>query len=179
MKTYKDLGTEVGSLVDEKNTAYGNSFNVAEDFIKLLWPTGVPPKAFNDMLCVVRIFDKLKRIAASKAYNGESPYRDIAGYALLGLMKDQAKPSWSPAESVVEDQTVWDGEAMWAPFNDLKLGDAKNIKKQIVSKLKKKKKLISKGIRRCGSTGCGNEAWPKQLVCGKHGAAIVQALSRK
>lgn len=102
---YEDLGSEVGKLVDEKNTAYGNSFNVAEDFIKLLWPNGVPPEAFNDMLCVVRIFDKLKRIATNKGYGGESPYRDIAGYALLGLMKDQEnKPkTWTPAE-LVEDE---------------------------------------------------------------------------
>ena len=85
---YKDLGSDVGALVDEKNKAYGNSFEVSEDFIKLLWPNGVPPEAYRDMLCVVRIFDKLKRIAANKNWNSESPYRDIAGYGLLGLMKD-------------------------------------------------------------------------------------------
>jgi hypothetical protein len=124
MMNYKTLGEEVGQLVDEKNTAYGNSFNVAEDFIKLLWPNGVPPEAFNDMLCVVRIFDKLKRIATNKAYGGESPYRDIAGYALLGLMKDKVRDgsayydvtptTWTPAE-LAEDIPVLDVELTSTP----------------------------------------------------------------
>jgi hypothetical protein len=41
------------------------------------------------MLCVVRIFDKLKRIATNKDAFGESPYGDIIGYGLLGLHKDK------------------------------------------------------------------------------------------
>ena len=117
MMDYKTLGEEVGQLVDEKNTAYGNSFNVAEDFIKLLWPNGVPPDAFNDMLCVVRIFDKLKRIATNKAYGGESPYRDIAGYALLGLMKDKVRDGSAYASVGLTDAIAVEYKAptTWTP----------------------------------------------------------------
>lgn len=106
---YKDLGEEVGALVDEKNAAYGNSFHVSEDFIKLLWPNGVPPESYRDMLCVVRIFDKLKRIATNKDWNGESPYRDIAGYALLGVMKDkeQTLPAVLPEKLTKEEEDIW------------------------------------------------------------------------
>jgi hypothetical protein len=87
-QSYKELGTEIGKLVEEKQAAYGNSFDMSADFLKLLWPDGVPVESYGDMLCVIRIFDKLKRIATNKGWNGESPYKDLCGYGLLGLRKD-------------------------------------------------------------------------------------------
>ncbi len=88
MKKYQKLANEVGALVDLKNQAYGNSFDQAGDFLKLLYPDGIPPEKYSDMLCVVRIFDKLKRIATKKDALAESPYADLVGYGLLGLEKD-------------------------------------------------------------------------------------------
>jgi len=88
---YAKLGGQVGKLVDRKNKAYGNSFGEAGSFLKILYPDGVPPEKYDDMLCVVRIFDKLKRIATKKDAFGESPYGDIVGYGLLGLSRDQRK----------------------------------------------------------------------------------------
>ena len=85
---YKKLGKEIGQIVDEKNEAYGDSFAVSGDFLELLYPNGIKPKDYTDALCLVRIFDKCKRIATRKDVFDESPYRDIAGYALLGAMKD-------------------------------------------------------------------------------------------
>lgn len=92
---YKILGTKIGELVDEKNQAYGNSFGEAGNFLRILYPDGIKPEQYTDMLCVVRIFDKLKRIATKKGAFQESPYRDIAGYSLLGLELDEKveKPS--------------------------------------------------------------------------------------
>lgn len=89
MGKYEDLAKRVGQLVDEKNKAYGNSFADVGDFLKILYPNGVSPENYTDMLCVVRVFDKLKRIATKKDAFGESPYKDIVGYALLGLQKDE------------------------------------------------------------------------------------------
>jgi hypothetical protein len=89
--TYQKLGTAIGSLTDRKNAAYGNSFNECADFLGLMYPNGVTPDQYTDMLCLVRIFDKLKRIATKKDAFGESPYNDIAGYALLGIQKDIEK----------------------------------------------------------------------------------------
>jgi hypothetical protein len=88
---YQALANEIGSLVNEKNEAYGNSFEDAEQFLKLLFPAGIPLKSYSDMLCIVRIFDKLKRIATKKDAFGESPYRDLVGYGLLGAAKDLKK----------------------------------------------------------------------------------------
>lgn len=88
MGKYKELAEQIGNLVEQKNAAYGNSFDQAGEFLKLLYPNGIPPESYGDMLCVVRIFDKLKRIATKKDAFGESPYGDIIGYGLLGLNKD-------------------------------------------------------------------------------------------
>ena len=88
---YELLGKDVGALVDEKNKAYGDSFAKCGEFLRLLWPAGVPPADYGDMLGVIRIFDKLVRIATNKDFGGESPFRDIAGYGLLGLARSMEK----------------------------------------------------------------------------------------
>jgi hypothetical protein len=90
MKTYKELGAELGNLVDEKNKAYGSSFAVCGDFLKLIYPTGIKSEQYTDALLLVRIFDKMMRIANKKDAFGENPFGDIAGYGLLGLSKDSA-----------------------------------------------------------------------------------------
>jgi len=91
MGRYEQLGREVGALVDEKQRAYGNSFGKAGDFLKLLYPTGLRPEQYGDALALVRIFDKCMRIATDKDALGESPFRDIAGYGLLGEMETLKK----------------------------------------------------------------------------------------
>lgn len=93
MEKFKELATKVGQLVDEKNAAYGDSFGEAGNFLKILYPNGISCEQYTDMLCIVRIFDKMKRIATKKDAFGESPYRDIVGYGLLGLNLDLSKQS--------------------------------------------------------------------------------------
>lgn len=82
MGKYKELAEQIGNLVEEKNAAYGNSFDQAGEFLRLLYPNGIPPEAYGDMLCVVRIFDKLKRIATNKDAFGEDPKSDLLGLAI-------------------------------------------------------------------------------------------------
>lgn len=84
----KALMIETAELVVEKNKAYGSSFATVEVALKALFPTGIPPEKYVDALCIVRIWDKLSRIANNKDAFGESPYKDILGYALLGLERD-------------------------------------------------------------------------------------------
>ena len=83
-KTFRDLGTEIGELVDKKQKAYGNSFGKSHYILKVLYPDGITVHQYEDVLCIVRIIDKLFRIATSKIDFEESPYKDIAGYGLLG-----------------------------------------------------------------------------------------------
>lgn len=89
--TYKELGTTIGALVDEKNSAYGNAFAKCGDFLKLIYPNGIQPEQYTDALLLVRIFDKMMRIGNKKDAFGESPYNDIAGYGILGMGKDSNK----------------------------------------------------------------------------------------
>jgi hypothetical protein len=91
MSDYVKTAIEIGSLVQEKQEAYGDSFSKSEEIIKILFPQGVKPQNYRDLLTITRIIDKLFRIATRKNAFGESPYRDIAGYALLGLVSDLEK----------------------------------------------------------------------------------------
>ena len=85
MSEFEKLGREVGALVDEKNKAYGDSFGRCGSFLRLCYPNGIHPRQYDDMLALVRIFDKMMRIATDPDAFEESPYKDIAGYGLLGL----------------------------------------------------------------------------------------------
>ena len=82
--SFAEIGAEIGALVDEKQKVYGDSFHKGGAFLRLLYPDGIKPEQYDDALCLIRIFDKQMRIATAKDALGESPYRDIAGYGLLG-----------------------------------------------------------------------------------------------
>lgn len=84
-KTYIEIAEEVGTLVEEKNAAYGSSFAESHKILSVLYPDGIKPDQYTDALAIIRVIDKLFRIATNKDAFGESPWRDIAGYALLGI----------------------------------------------------------------------------------------------
>ena len=86
---FERIATELGALVEEKNRCYGDSFAKCNQFLALLYPNGIRPDQYGDALAMVRIFDKQMRIATRKDAFGESPYRDIAGYGILGAAKDE------------------------------------------------------------------------------------------
>jgi len=88
-RSFKDIGTDIGSLVEQKNKAYGSSFEKSAEIIKILYPDGVKPEQYTDLLAITRVLDKLFRIATKKDAFGESPWQDIAGYAILGISKDE------------------------------------------------------------------------------------------
>lgn len=83
------IAAGIGDLTAEKNTAYGDSFYVSGQILGLLYPDGVQPEQYGDMLAVARIIDKLGRIATRKDAFGESPFKDIAGYGLIGVVADE------------------------------------------------------------------------------------------
>lgn len=82
---YRATGEAVGKLVAEKQRAYGNSFGNAHKILSVLYPDGIRPDQYKQVLTMVRIIDKMFRIANQPDAFGESPYQDIAGYALLGM----------------------------------------------------------------------------------------------
>jgi hypothetical protein len=88
-KRFEEIGKTIGSLVEEKNKAYGDSFTRSQEVIKVLFPDGVKPEQYRDMLGMVRVIDKMFRIATDKDAFGESPWKDICGYAILGVAGDE------------------------------------------------------------------------------------------
>jgi hypothetical protein len=81
---YEEAGAAIGRLVDEKQKAYGDAFGKSGQVMRILYPNGIRPDRYDDALAVVRIIDKLFRIATDRDALGESPFQDIAGYGLLG-----------------------------------------------------------------------------------------------
>lgn len=81
---YEEIGKSIGILVAEKNKAYGDSFFKAGNILKELYPNGIGPDEYQNMLAIIRVIDKLFRLATNKDAFGESPWNDICGYAILG-----------------------------------------------------------------------------------------------
>ena len=90
--TYEAKARALGRLVESKQRQYGDSAGRAGQIMRVLYPEGVAPHQYDDALLVVRVLDKLSRIAQRGAdgrdLGGESPWQDIAGYGLLGMAKD-------------------------------------------------------------------------------------------
>lgn len=84
MIDYEAIGRAIGNRVAKKQKAYGDSFGNAHRILKVLYPNGVKPEQYRDMLTVTRIIDKLFRIANEKEAFEEDPYSDIVGYGILG-----------------------------------------------------------------------------------------------
>jgi len=87
--SFQSVANEVGALVEEKNAAYGDSFAKCAKILLELYPRGIPVEAYRDALGVVRVIDKLFRIANKKDAFGESPWRDVAGYGIVAATQDE------------------------------------------------------------------------------------------
>lgn len=92
-RNYIVAGEKLGRLVKAKNEAYGDSVAVTGKILKELYPVGISPdeKEMNDVGVIVRVLDKLCRIASQKLAFGENPWQDIAGYALLKMEIDRTE----------------------------------------------------------------------------------------
>jgi len=85
------IGQKIGQLVSDKNIAYGNSVVDAGKILAIIYPNGISIDQYDDALLVVRILDKIKRIANDKNAFNEDPWMDIAGYGILGVNKENEK----------------------------------------------------------------------------------------
>lgn len=99
MNKYQELGNQIGELVGAKQAAYGDAFNKAGKCLEQLFPDGVKKEQYTDLLCIVRVLDKLFRIANEPDAFGESPYGDIVGYGLLGLQRHEKNKQEAHRES--------------------------------------------------------------------------------
>lgn len=79
---YIDTGKQIGELVQSKNEMYGDAFHMSGEFLNILYPNGIKPGQYNDMLGLIRLFDKQMRIANGN-HGNENAWNDIAGYGIL------------------------------------------------------------------------------------------------
>ena len=86
-RTYSDIGSMVGKLVEDKQKAYGDSFGRSGRCLLEMFPNGIKVDQYNDLLTIARILDKLFRIANDPDAFEENPYQDIVGYALLAMKR--------------------------------------------------------------------------------------------
>lgn len=92
--TWAEIGGEIIKIVDVSNTAYGDSTIKSCKILEILWPNGIPAERYHDARCMISVLDKLARIAQNKDAFGESPWRDIAGYAFLAYRAElQSNPN--------------------------------------------------------------------------------------
>ena len=93
----------VETLID-KNNSYGNAFHTSGVVLELLYPYGIKPEQYQDALFLVRIWDKMKRIATDKDAFGESPYKDIAGYSILAYERYTFEECMKAGNDPFEDE---------------------------------------------------------------------------
>ena len=85
---YEHTALEIAQIVSEKQKQYGNSFGKAGEYLRLLYPNGIQPEQYNEMLALVRDFDKSMRIANGNQGN-EDAWSDKLGYALLAVVRNR------------------------------------------------------------------------------------------
>jgi len=88
---FQTIGRWIGQLVDDKDRAYGEAILTVERILAVLYPEGISPDRYKDALILVRILDKLSRIAKGdpQAF-GEDPWADCAGYSIQGVVRNMA-----------------------------------------------------------------------------------------
>lgn len=85
---YAAAALEVAELVARKQEAYGDAFTRSGEVLKILYPNGVSVDNYQELLTVTRILDKLFRISTNNDSFNEDPWKDILGYALLAVTKN-------------------------------------------------------------------------------------------
>ena len=70
------MGELVGKIVKEKQAAYGDSFGKSGECLRQMYPDGIKPEQYDDLLTIARMLDKLFRIATDPGAFEENPYQD-------------------------------------------------------------------------------------------------------
>ncbi len=85
---YESIALEIARLVTTKQIQYGDSFSKAYLVMQVLYPNGISSKQMKDALVVVRIIDKLFRVANNNM-GEEDAFQDITGYGLLAVVRNK------------------------------------------------------------------------------------------
>ena len=78
-----ELVQKTGEVVVQKNAAYGDSVRRSGQVMQILYPHGITVDQIPSALLLVRVLDKISRIANDPGFGGEDPALDITGYGIL------------------------------------------------------------------------------------------------
>jgi len=82
---FYDIASELAEMLSDKNRKYGDSYARMAHVLPIFYPDGVPGNHLLDAVFILRIIDKLMRIASAQKDDDEDPVADIAGYAILRM----------------------------------------------------------------------------------------------
>ena len=83
-----DIACDVVKVVEEKNREYGSAFQKVGEILSILFPNGIPTNKYHDAAILIRVLDKVCRIANTNDKGvKKDAWLDICGYALLRLSK--------------------------------------------------------------------------------------------
>jgi hypothetical protein len=94
-KSFQEIANEIGKFTDMKNDAYGSSVDATYEVMKVFLNKyknddntyTIPESLLKHIFLQVRMIDKQNRIFNNPDGDKmeESPYRDLAGYSLIGV----------------------------------------------------------------------------------------------
>ena len=86
----RECGLDITGTVLAKNLAYGDSVNNTDKIVGILYPNGIRPEQIRSFLLIIRMLDKINRLACGdpEAY-GEDPWADLGGYAAIGMAQER------------------------------------------------------------------------------------------
>lgn len=95
-----ERGQKIGATVEAKSKQYAGTTEVAAGMMLCLFPEGIPTEKMGSALLLVRICDKMGRIAQGDGTGDEDAWGDIAGYGLIGQKHNEDEIA---AEEVNDD----------------------------------------------------------------------------
>lgn len=95
VKSFQEIAVKIGKFTDMKNEAYGSSVDATYEVLKIFLKKyknddntyTIPESLLKHIFLQVRMIDKQNRIFNNPDGDKmeESPYRDLAGYSLIGV----------------------------------------------------------------------------------------------
>lgn len=85
---FKEKALEVAEMLERKSEEYDAPYDSDNDFLKIMYPNGVAPDKYADMVLCLRLYDTLKKLTKS----GDTKYIEyIAGYGILAMCEDRGE----------------------------------------------------------------------------------------
>lgn len=109
IERWKKINEQMVELLARKAQAYGDSFTQSEVVLRALFPAGIHPDQYRDLLTMIRMIDKFFRLATRRGGKdpmGESPWNDIQGYATLANEREMAENEARREEKWVADGVI-------------------------------------------------------------------------